>query len=349
MSMPVEISLKYKLKENNLLGLMVDPFLPVEESTYVWQVCEHGTAKWETMSVSEKNTFFVTCDVIKNTGNKYRCLVLSGKQVKAYSRSLTINPNKFRANRATATPRQQGNERKESISISDTDKMDGATFELFCASLLNKNGFSDVRVTQETGDYGVDILAERDSITYAIQCKCYSSAIGNKAVQEAYSGKSFYNCMVAVVLTNNYFTNAARETAKRNSVVLWDRNDLDGLIRKAGDDFNWRVFAQQERNRKAREEYERQEREREERERQEQARSEWERRQKSSERRQRRINDDEPAPSDFFRGCTTWEQVRVRYRKLMEIYHPDKEAGDERVTKEINAQYLRLKERYNSD
>ena len=106
------------------------------------------------------------------------------------------------------------------------DAMEGHQFEYFCADLLRKNGFSQVDVTQASGDYGIDVLAEKDDITYAIQCKCYSDNIGNHAVQEAHSGASYYGRMVAVVMTNRYFTTAAKETAKRIHLLLWDRDKI---------------------------------------------------------------------------------------------------------------------------
>ena len=114
------------------------------------------------------------------------------------------------------------------------DYMEGYDFEYFCAELLKKNGFSDVKVTQGSGDQGIDILANKDGIKYGIQCKCYSSDIGNKAVQEVFSGKTFYNCHVGVVLTNRYFTASARELAKKNGILLWDRDKLNEMIEKQG-------------------------------------------------------------------------------------------------------------------
>ena len=35
---------------------------------------------------------------------------------------------------------------------------------------------------------------------------------------------------IAVVLTNNFFTSSAKELAKKNNVLLWDRNKLKELI-----------------------------------------------------------------------------------------------------------------------
>lgn len=106
------------------------------------------------------------------------------------------------------------------------DHMDGHDFEYFCANLLKTNGFYNVEVTQGSGDHGIDILAEKDDITYAIQCKCYSSNIGNATVQQAHTGKSLYHKDIAVVLTNQYFTQQATEEANQLGVKLWDRDKL---------------------------------------------------------------------------------------------------------------------------
>ena len=53
------------------------------------------------------------------------------------------------------------------------------------------------------------------------------------------------------------------------------------------------------------------------------------------------------AAIDFFKGCSSWEQVRERYKKLMQAYHPDYDSGDEEYTKKINEQYTKLKDQYN--
>ena len=112
------------------------------------------------------------------------------------------------------------------------DDMDGRKFERFCAELLRKNGYTKVEITSGSGDFGVDILAEKDSIRYAIQCKRHNASIGNTAVQEIFSGKEFYKCHVGIVLTNNNFTQSAKETAKNTGIVLWDRDWL--IERNAG-------------------------------------------------------------------------------------------------------------------
>lgn len=111
---------------------------------------------------------------------------------------------------------------------------DGWQFENYTASLLKKLGYYNVKVTSGSGDYGVDVLASKSGIKYAIQCKLYSNPVGNKAVQEIVSGKIYYNCDKAVVITNNYFTSAAQKLATATGVELWDRNVLCQLINQVG-------------------------------------------------------------------------------------------------------------------
>lgn len=106
----------------------------------------------------------------------------------------------------------------------------GQHFETQCAELLKKNGFINVIVTKKSGDHGADVLAEKDGISYAIQCKYYSNSVGNKAVQEVYAAKTYYKKDIAVVMTNSIFTLQAREEAAATGVKLWDKDRLQSLL-----------------------------------------------------------------------------------------------------------------------
>ena len=110
------------------------------------------------------------------------------------------------------------------------DDMDGAEFEQYCAELLEAKGFENVEMTPPSHDYGIDIIADRDGISYAIQCKCYSDPIGIKAIQEAYAGKDYYNAMIGAVMTNQSFTKTAKEFADKLNIVLWDGDYVMDLI-----------------------------------------------------------------------------------------------------------------------
>lgn len=120
--------------------------------------------------------------------------------------------------------------RRRRVVPSDIDLMEGHDFEYYCAELLKRRGFQDVEVTKGSGDYGIDILAEKEGVTYAIQCKCYAAPVGVKAVQEAYAGRDYYDRMVGAVLTNQYFTQPAVEAAKKLKILLWDRGYLESMM-----------------------------------------------------------------------------------------------------------------------
>jgi len=100
--------------------------------------------------------------------------------------------------------------------------MTGVEFESHCAKLLRKKGYKKIELTKASGDQGIDIIAEKHRKRYGIQCKYYDYPVGNRAVQEAYTGSRFYECDGgAIVMTNSTFTRAAKEAAERTDVTLW--------------------------------------------------------------------------------------------------------------------------------
>lgn len=117
--------------------------------------------------------------------------------------------------------------------MAGVDLMEGHQFEYWCAGLLKKVGYINVEVTQGSGDQGVDILAEKDGIKYAIQCKRYDSDLGNKPVQEVNTGKAIYGCQIGAVMTNRYFTQGGKDAAKATGVLLWDRDWIQAKMNEA--------------------------------------------------------------------------------------------------------------------
>lgn len=117
-------------------------------------------------------------------------------------------------------------------SIDDVDLMDGQEFERFLSQLFARIGYK-TEVTKASGDQGIDIIAEKNGKRFGIQAKCYSRTVGNSAIQEAVSGKAFYNLNKVIVVTNNFFTDSALQLAQVNGVILWDRNLLKEKITEA--------------------------------------------------------------------------------------------------------------------
>jgi len=118
---------------------------------------------------------------------------------------------------------------KEHVNLfTYSEEMDGIEYEHFCASLLRDSGW-DAVVSQASNDQGADIIAERDGVKVAIQCKKYSSPVGNKAVQEVSAGKLHYGTDHAVVVTNNTFTSSAKQLSNSARVYLLHHNELSNL------------------------------------------------------------------------------------------------------------------------
>ena len=94
---------------------------------------------------------------------------------------------------------------------------------------LKELGFN-AHVTKASGDQGADVIADKDGVSFAIQCKQHSKPIGNKAVQEANAGRDFYRKDYGVVVTNAGFTKSARQLANACDVILLSDNKLQYLL-----------------------------------------------------------------------------------------------------------------------
>lgn len=111
------------------------------------------------------------------------------------------------------------------------DEMSPIEYERFCASRLEANGWV-VELTKMSGDQGVDILARRRARLLVIQCKKYSTPVGNGAVQEVIAAKAYLRADFAAVVTNASFTTSAVALATSTRTLLLHHTELDDIERK---------------------------------------------------------------------------------------------------------------------
>jgi restriction system protein len=109
-----------------------------------------------------------------------------------------------------------------------TEELTPLEYENFVAATLNDNGW-EARLTKASGDQGVDVIAKKESWSVAIQCKLYSNAVGNAAVQEVIAGKVFEGTAYAAVVSNSTYTRAAQQLAASAGVLLLHHEDLPDL------------------------------------------------------------------------------------------------------------------------
>jgi len=84
-------------------------------------------------------------------------------------------------------------------------------------------------MTKATGDQGADVIAEKDGARMVLQCKLYSSPVGNKAVQEAFAAQRHYRANASAVVTNAAYTASAISLAATTGVQLLHYTDLNRL------------------------------------------------------------------------------------------------------------------------
>lgn len=114
--------------------------------------------------------------------------------------------------------------------IREVDTMSGDVFEKYLLTLFFKLGYKVQLVGSHAGDYGTDLIIERDGVRTAVQAKRWKSVVGIKAVQEVYGSLKLRNCTKALIVTNSSFTRQAQELARANGVELWDRSTLVNKI-----------------------------------------------------------------------------------------------------------------------
>lgn len=102
----------------------------------------------------------------------------------------------------------------------------GYDYEEYCCRYLKSKGYKHIKQTPRAKDHGIDIIAQKHRKKYAFQCKYYGKKVGNRAVQEAYTGCSYYDCDIPVVITNSTFTKNAIEEAQTLGVKLIDSVDI---------------------------------------------------------------------------------------------------------------------------
>lgn len=105
-------------------------------------------------------------------------------------------------------------------------------FERLVAKLFEKKGYK-ATVTQERGDFGVDILAEAGKEKIAIQVKHWQASVGGPDVHKTLGSMITFGANRAMVVTSSDFTNQAYEIQKRGAPVeLWNGSRLRDEFRQ---------------------------------------------------------------------------------------------------------------------
>ena len=105
-------------------------------------------------------------------------------------------------------------------------------FEERISALYNKMEFS-TNLTPKSGDFGKDIIADKDGKKYFIECKQYSNKnkVGRPDIQKLY-GAITAEKVEGIFITTSSFTNEAKDYIEQNSIPikLIDRDKLQIML-----------------------------------------------------------------------------------------------------------------------
>jgi restriction system protein len=130
---------------------------------------------------------------------------------------------------AWSTKRRWPRGGRANATMNAIDAMDGVEFEGYVAARLGRAGWL-VKFTPPVGDYGVDLIAEKDGQSAAVQCKRYGKSVGIAAVQQVVSGARHHGCTRSIVVSNQEFTAAAKQLAYTHGCQLIGRKILQTWV-----------------------------------------------------------------------------------------------------------------------
>lgn len=106
-------------------------------------------------------------------------------------------------------------------------------FEEFVCELFKDSGYH-AEITKASGDFGADILLEKDGEKIAVQVKRYETKnkVGVQNINQVVGAKAYYSCDRAMVVTTSSFTKSGQKLARKTQTELWDWNKLDSKIKE---------------------------------------------------------------------------------------------------------------------
>ena len=106
-------------------------------------------------------------------------------------------------------------------------------FEEWTESLFKSLGFQNVVLTPQSGDKGLDLIAEKDGNKIAVQCKKFKGVVGSPVIQ------AFAGVLQTAEIDKGYFITTgsysvdAEKMAQDLPIELYDKNTLGDLIELA--------------------------------------------------------------------------------------------------------------------
>jgi Holliday junction resolvase len=214
--------------------------------TRTWNPAKEDQATDRAYRIGQIKDVFVYCPVVRS--DDFKTFDVRLDELLRFKRGLAsdmlngcpeVRPADFDV--ADVIPGGQDALEESPLTIDDVTRMMGPAFEAFVAALWSKCGWPKVYRTKSSNDGGVDVVALRDSVGEAIQCKASSrdgAQLNVEAVREVVSGSAMYAArhpgvtLTRTAVTNQFFNSNARHHAELNAVRLIEQPELAEMLQK---------------------------------------------------------------------------------------------------------------------
>lgn len=131
---------------------------------------------------------------------------------------------------------KEGKSRKEKADLrlsNNFSNLSGVEFEEFIEDLFKKMGYN-TKLTPQSQDYGLDLIAEKENEVVGVQCKRWQEKnVGPKQVREVLGAMhNFKRVTRTIIITTSDFTAQAREESEGVPIELWDKRILHRKVKK---------------------------------------------------------------------------------------------------------------------
>jgi HJR/Mrr/RecB family endonuclease len=119
----------------------------------------------------------------------------------------------------------------------DTLGKDGTEFEECIKLLFEDLGWKDIHRVGGGGDGGVDLIAKYGPHKYIVQCKYYKPghSVGSPVIRDLMGAREDQGAYQALLVTTSHLSAPAKETADRNDIRYWEREELGRRLRMAAE------------------------------------------------------------------------------------------------------------------
>lgn len=104
-------------------------------------------------------------------------------------------------------------------------------FEQWTVTLLQKLGYTNIILTPQSGDKGIDIFAEINGQKIGVQCKKFKGVITAPLIQSFLGALQTAEIGSGIFITTGSFSSGATKIAEETSITLLDSEKIKGLIK----------------------------------------------------------------------------------------------------------------------